>query len=286
MQLIIVSGLSGSGKTVALRTLEDLGFYCIDNLPAGLMHAFAEQALGDDQDQRVGIGIDARNRRDDIDRLPSIIAELRDKGVRVDIFFLQADTETLLQRFSDTRRKHPLTRTAITLSEAIESERKLLEPIAEQADLLIDTTHTNVHQLRQQIWTRVAPEPGQVSLLLESFAFKHGVPPDVDFSFDARCLPNPHWEQELRPLTGRDAAVAEFLGKQAMVGEMISDLTGMLERWLPRFAEQNRSYITVGVGCTGGRHRSVYIVEQLARHFRATRRNVMARHRELERELE
>ena len=199
MQLIIVSGLSGSGKTVALRTLEDLGFYCIDNLPAGLMHAFAEQSLGDDQDQRVGIGIDARNRLDDIDRLPSIINELKDSGVRVDIFFLQADNEALLKRFSETRRKHPLTETGITLSEAIDRERVLLEPIAEQADLLIDTTDSNVHQLRQQIWTRVAPEPGQVSLLLESFAFKHGVPADVDFCFDMRCLPNPHWEQTLRP---------------------------------------------------------------------------------------
>jgi len=282
MQLIIVSGLSGSGKTVALRTLEDLGFYCIDNLPAGLMHAFAEQALGDDQDQRVGVGIDARNRLDDIDRLPSIIKELRDSDVRVDIFFLQADNEALLKRFSETRRKHPLTDTGITLSEAIDRERTLLEPIAEQADLLIDTTDSNVHQLRQQIWTRVAPEPGQVSLLLESFAFKHGVPADVDFCFDVRCLPNPHWEQELRPLTGRDEAVTEYLGSQPMVGDMVTDLTEMLERWLPRFAEQNRSYITVGIGCTGGRHRSVYLVEQLAQHFRTTRRNVMVRHRELE----
>lgn len=282
MQLIIVSGLSGSGKTVALRTLEDLGFYCIDNLPAGLMQAFATQALGADENQRVAVGVDARNRLDDIDRLPEIIDQVRGTGVHVETFFLHADTDELLKRFSETRRKHPLTQTGITLSEAIEQERKLLEPIAEQADLLIDTTDTNVHQLRQQIWTRVAPEPGSVSLLLESFAYKHGVPGDVDFCFDMRCLPNPHWETELKELTGRDTAVQDYLAAQPMVKETLDDLVRLLEAWLPRFAEQNRSYITVGIGCTGGRHRSVYVVEQLADHFRTSRRNVMLRHRELE----
>lgn len=281
--LIIVTGLSGSGKSVALRALEDLNFYCIDNLPVGLMESFAGQMAGPEPDlyRRVAVGIDARNRPQDIERFPETLKTLRDSDLECEVYFLQADDETLLTRFSETRRRHPLTGEDASLRDAIARERKLLEPLAECADLFIDTSQTTIHELRQLVFRRLGRRGGAMSLLLESFAYKNGVPADVDLVFDARCLPNPHWDPALRPYTGRDAPVAEFLDGQDDARSLLADISGFLERWLPNFEAEQRSYVTVGVGCTGGRHRSVYLVERLADHFRGQRSHVLTHHREL-----
>lgn len=283
-QLIIVSGLSGSGKTVALRTLEDLDFYCIDNLPASLLPQLAAR-LKDNPDphfQAMAVGIDARNLAADLEHLPAILDQVADTGIRYEIFFLEANDSALIKRFSETRRRHPLTQDGRSLAEAIGLERTLLADLRARANLEIDTSEQNVHQLRRTIWTRVKPVGEGWSLLLESFAFKRGVPSDTDFVFDVRCLLNPYWNAELRPLNGRDAPIRDYLGADADVIEMLSDITQFLERWLPRFAHDQRSYITIGIGCTGGKHRSVYVVERLAEHFRQTRDQVLTFHRELQ----
>ncbi len=281
--LVIVTGLSGSGKSVALRALEDLNFYCIDNLPVGLMESFARQMTGPEPDlyRRVAVGIDARNRPEDIRRFPETLETLRDADLDCEVYFLQADDDTLLSRFSETRRRHPLTSQDYSLRQAIVRERQLLEPLADCADLFIDTSQTTIHELRQLVFRRLGHRGEGMSLLLESFAYKNGVPADVDIVFDARCLPNPHWDPALRPFTGRDRAVAEFLDSQEDAGKLLADISGFLERWLPRFEAEQRSYVTIGVGCTGGRHRSVYLVERLAEHFRRQRSHVLTHHREL-----
>ncbi|MCG5515120.1 MULTISPECIES: RNase adapter RapZ [Ectothiorhodospira] len=285
MKLIIVSGLSGSGKTVALHALEDAGYYCIDNLHLGLLTAVVAQlrsprlTLYDE----AAVGIDARSGIEELDRFDSIVDEIRAMGVDLQVIFLQAEEETLLRRFSETRRRHPLTRDGVPLWEAIRLERKLLSNIANHADLAIDTTRTNVHQLSQTIRERVeqAADRG-ISLLIQSFGFKHGAPVDSDFVFDVRCLPNPHWEPLLRGLTGRDEEVAQFLDNHPMVEEMFASLRDFLTTWIPRFEGENRSYLTVSIGCTGGQHRSVYLAERLAEHFRGLRGEaVSTRHREL-----
>ena len=284
MKLIIVSGLSGSGKSIALNTLEDLDYYCIDNLPVGMLRAFADQMIGDWGRSRsdYAVGIDARNSSQDLENFPKLLSELRSLGIECIVFFLQSETSILLKRFSETRRKHPLTGKNTALADAIKLERSLLEPIAGDADLFIDTSSTTIHQLRDLIRDRVAlDQPNSMSLLFQSFGYKHGIPSDADFVFDVRCLPNPHWEAELRPFTGRDPAVIEYLQQQAQVTNMLQQLTHLLEAWVPCFEAENRSYMTVAVGCTGGQHRSVYIVERLAEHFRTQRANVMVRHREL-----
>jgi RNase adapter protein RapZ len=283
-QLIIVSGLSGSGKTVALRTLEDLDFYCIDNLPASLLPQLAAR-LKDNPDphfQAMAVGIDARNLADDLKHLPAILDQVADTGIRYEIFFLEANDSALIKRFSETRRRHPLTEDERSLAVAIATERTLLADLRSRADLCLDTSEQNVHQLRRAIWTRVKPVGEGWSLLLESFAFKRGVPSDADFVFDVRCLPNPYWDVNLRPLTGRDLPIRAFLGADADVSAMLADIQAFLARWLPRFEHDQRSYITVGIGCTGGKHRSVYIVERLAEHFRETRDQVLTFHRELQ----
>lgn len=281
--LVIVTGLSGSGKSVALRALEDLNFYCIDNLPVGLMESFARQMTGPEPDlyRRVAVGIDARNRPDDIRRFPETLQTLRDADLECEVYFLQADDDTLLTRFSETRRRHPLTSEDYSLREAIARERELLEPLADCSDLFIDTSQTTIHELRQLVFRRLGQRGQGMSLLLESFAYKNGVPADVDMVFDARCLPNPHWDPALRPFTGRDGAVAAFLDQQEDAGKLLGDICNFLERWLPRFEAEQRSYVTIGVGCTGGRHRSVYLVERLADHFRQQRSHVLTHHREL-----
>lgn len=281
--LVIVTGLSGSGKSVALRALEDLNFYCIDNLPVGLMESFARQMTGPEPDlyRRVAVGIDARNRPEDIRRFPETLETLRQANLDCEIYFLQADDDTLLSRFSETRRRHPLTGADYSLREAIARERQLLEPLADSADLFIDTSQTTIHELRQLVFRRMGHRGGSMSLLLESFAYKNGVPADVDMVFDARCLPNPHWDPALRPFTGRDRPVADFLDAQADAEALLDDICRFLERWLPRFEAEQRSYVTLGVGCTGGRHRSVYLVERLADHFRQLRSHVLTHHREL-----
>jgi UPF0042 nucleotide-binding protein len=287
MDFIIVSGLSGAGKSVALRTLEDIGYYCIDNLPLFLLR---ELALGLQTSgpgpfgEYVGTaaGIDARNQPDHLADLPRLIGELRQHGIGCQVLFLEAGTETLMKRFSETRRKHPLTRDERSLEEAIGLERKLLEPLRQVAERQIDTTHTNVHELRDLIRERLTSTRAvRASVLLQSFGFKRGVPEGVDFVFDVRCLPNPHWQKELRALTGRDAPVMAFLEKSPEVEQMRIDLTGFLDRWIPRFETDGRSYLTIAVGCTGGQHRSVYMVETLRRHLAEHGHRVLVRHREL-----
>ncbi len=283
MKLIIVSGLSGSGKSVALHTLEDLGYYCIDNLPAGLLSALAlELKQAAKPVERVAVGIDARNLPQSLQQFSAIIDKLKAQGISSEILFITCDPATLIKRFSETRRRHPLSNEHISLAEAVELERQLLEPIAQRADLFIDTSQTTIHQLRDMIHQRVERrEDSHLSLMFQSFGFKHGIPSDADFVFDARCLPNPHWHPELRPLTGRDEAVADYLGSEIQVTSMVENLTAFLDTWIPAFEADNRSYLTVAIGCTGGQHRSVYLVEQLQRYFKERYPNVTTRHREL-----
>jgi len=283
-KLVIVSGLSGSGKSVALHTLEDLGYYCIDNLPLFLLEGLVTSLAEADSDvfTQTAVGIDARSRPERLNGLPKLLEPVRNGPFECCILYLEARTETLIKRFSETRRKHPLTAPERPLAEAIELERKLLEPILTDSNLRIDTTYTNVHQLRDLVREHLRDgAPPKISILLQTFGFKHGIPQDVDFVFDVRCLPNPHWQPELRPLTGLDPAVACFLRGLPEVAEMYGDLARFFDRWIPRFEADGRSYLTVAVGCTGGQHRSVYIAEQLKRHFEAEGRKVMVRHREL-----
>jgi UPF0042 nucleotide-binding protein len=284
MKLIIVSGLSGSGKSVALHTLEDLGYYCIDNLPLFLLRDLARGLEGTRGTlmAKTAVGIDARNQPERLSDVPVLVRELRGRDVAASILYLEAEHETLIKRFSETRRKHPLTADSRPLAEAIELERTLLEPILEAAEVRIDTTHTNVHQLRDRVRDHLADAAGRaVNVLIQTFGFKHGIPADADFVLDVRCLPNPHWQPELRPLTGRDEEVARFLEASREVGEMRADLTDFFDRWIPRFEADGRSYLTIGIGCTGGQHRSVYMGEQLRRHLAETGRKVTLRHREL-----
>jgi UPF0042 nucleotide-binding protein len=283
MKLIIITGLSGSGKSVALHTLEDLGYYAIDNLPVFLLQELARRLAQDPVPalERTAVGIDARNASGNLGELPALVKEMRQKGLDCQTLFLDASDETLIKRFSETRRKHPLADRKHSLEEAMVLERRLLEPVLSNADLHIDTTHTNVHQLRDQVRARVEQSGDGMSILLLSFGFKHGVPPDVDYVFDVRCLPNPHWQPDLRPLTGRDEPVARFLEADPGVKAMLADLSGFLDRWIPAFEADARSYLTIGIGCTGGQHRSVYITEQLGKHLNEGDHAVLVRHREL-----
>jgi len=285
MKLVIISGLSGSGKTVALHTLEDENFYCVDNLPLGLLPDFTEQVMNHQMQlyDNVAVGIDARSGADDLRRYNDIIKQVKDTGVEVETIYFQADINELIKRFSDTRRRHPLTKKGMPLTEAIDIERNLLAPITVDADLCIDTTHTNVHQLRDIVKQRLLSRTtGELSILFQSFGFKHSVPTDSDFVFDVRCLPNPHWEPLLRPLTGQDPEVQEFLKDRKEVNDMFSHVRNFMEYWIPQFAQQNRYYLTVSIGCTGGQHRSVYIAEQLNIYFQEKFSNVSLRHREME----
>ncbi|HEY5603787.1 MAG TPA: RNase adapter RapZ [Gammaproteobacteria bacterium] len=284
MKLVVISGVSGSGKSNALHVMEDLDYYCIDNLPVGLLPAFAEQAQAStDTITHAAIGIDARNLPHELHRFSYILGQLKNKGVIVEIIFLDADDNILLKRFSETRRKHPLTEDEIPLIDAIQKERKLLEPIASRADLYIDTSRTNIYQLRDLIKERITGSTSQnLSLLFESFGFKHGTPTDADFVFDARCLPNPHWEPELRDFTGLDQPVIDYLKQHPMVDEMFEDIKNFILTWIPRFEAENRSYLTVAIGCTGGQHRSVYLAHQLAQTLKQTHPNTHIRHRDME----
>jgi UPF0042 nucleotide-binding protein len=284
MKLVIVSGLSGSGKSVALETLEDCGFYCIDNLPVTLLEAFLTQAVASSQDafRRTAISIDARSQQVSLDQFPRSLELARQVGIDARVLFLKAEDGALLKRFSETRRKHPLTGTGLPLGEAIVLERELLEPVSCRADVVIDTTHTNVRQLRELVRARFDTDRKPLmSLYFLSFGFKHGVPLDADFLFDVRCLPNPYWEPTLRAMTGKDVPVAEFLSNSSDVNGYLDDLTGFLNRWIPRFQAENRSYLTIAIGCTGGQHRSVYVAETLARRFESSAWDVLVRHREV-----
>lgn len=280
MRLVIISGRSGSGKTIALHVLEDLGFYCIDNLPVALLPEL-EKYIPKNQPQ-VAVSIDARNIPSDLHHLKDIISELNARGKNAEILYLDADENTLLKRYSETRRKHPLSSSKISLREAIRQEQLLLTPIASLADLTIDTTPLSRQKLQNLIRDRVAFSPkSRIQILLQSFGFKHGLPPEADFLFDVRCLPNPYWVPGLRELSGRDPKVAEFLADKHDVQKMLNTLTQFLLEWIPNFEADNRSYLTVALGCTGGMHRSVYLVEALAKKLETTLPNIQIRHREL-----
>ncbi|HLN50325.1 MAG TPA: RNase adapter RapZ [Steroidobacteraceae bacterium] len=281
MRLIIVSGLSGSGKSVALHLLEDIDFYCVDNIPAALLKPFISHTIRgtDDTYPRTAVGLDARNRPNEIETLPALVGELRRSGISCEVLYLHASEEVLLKRYAETRRKHPLVSETVSLREAIASERKLLEPITIAADLVIDTSNMGVHALRENIRARVERRlEGRLALMFESFGYKHGIPGDADFVFDVRSLPNPYWVQALRPLTGRDRPVIEYLAGQDSVRTMIAALAEFLTPRIAEFAQASRSYLTIAVGCTGGQHRSVYIAERLAEHFRESYPQVLTRH--------
>jgi UPF0042 nucleotide-binding protein len=281
-RLIVVSGMSGSGKTIALRTLEDLDYYCVDNLPGSLLPAFVAEVAQAGLYPRLAVGIDVRNRTKDLTVLPQVLADVAAQGIEHRLIFLDARGDVLFKRYSDTRRRHPLTGEGVSLADAIARERKLLKPLSSIADRVIDTGDLNVHQLRRLIATEFGMADGPLSLMFESFAYKRGVPPDADFVFDARCLPNPHWDAQMRPLSGRDAAVRVWLENKPDVMSYLHDVEKFLDTWLPRFEAENRSYVTICIGCTGGRHRSVYLCERLAEHFRAERDQVLTFHRELD----
>lgn len=284
MRLVIVSGRSGSGKSTALDVLEDNDFYCIDNLPATLLPELVERTLlnPDMLYPQIAVSIDARNQPYQLERFPELLTDLRARHIQCDLLFLDANDETLLKRFSETRRRHPLTNDTRSLPEAIADEKRLLEPIVDLADLCIDTTHLNLYQLRDIIKLRLLdkPEPG-TAFLIESFGFKRGVPVDADVIFDMRCLANPYWIPELRGYSGLDQPVIDYLSEQPEAEEMYQDLYNYLSKWLPRFAASNRAYVTVGIGCTGGQHRSVYMTERLGAALRKNLKNVQIRHRDV-----
>ncbi|RMF96284.1 MAG: RNase adapter RapZ [Gammaproteobacteria bacterium] len=284
MRLIIISGLSGSGKSVALNQLEDLGFYCIDNVPAALLDKMVSElvASGDPVYENLAFGMDARSRPRDLEALPALLKDLRERGIRSEVIFLQAADDILLKRYAETRRKHPLSTRGHSLREAIAQERQLLGPIIDCAELVLDTTGSSVYELRDKIRERVGlrSQPG-MSILIESFGFKHGLPADADFVFDLRCLPNPYWDLTLRPLTGRDRAVIDYLEASAEVQAMYQDILDFLLRWIPKYLDFNRNYLTVALGCTGGQHRSVYMADKLAAALGQRYDHVLTRHTEL-----
>ena len=283
-QLVIVSGRSGSGKSTALGVLEDNDYYCIDNLPATLLPDLVERTLINNQQlyQRIAVSIDARNLPQQLERFPQLLNQLKSCDIQCLVLFLDADDEVLLKRFSETRRRHPLTSNVRSLPEAIAAEKELLGPIIDLADLRIDTTHLNLNQLRDLIQQRELDKtlPG-TSFLIESFGFKRGAPVDADIIFDMRSLPNPYWVPELRGFSGLDQQVADYLQAQEAVKEMFQDVFAYLHKWLPRIAASNRAYVTIGIGCTGGQHRSVYMTERLGRELGKSLDNVQIRHRDV-----
>ena len=292
MELIIITGLSGSGKSIALRVLEDSGYYCIDNLPATLLPQISHHLDASNQ-HKVAISIDSRSAA--LEALPNAIEMLKNSGVSTQVLFLESSVETLVKRFSETRRKHPLSNANTTLAESIAHERELLAGLIGQENLLglhhIDTSNLSANTLRSYIRELILKtditghdknNDNGLVLLFTSFGFKNGIPLDADFVFDVRSLPNPHYDPTLKPLTGKDAAVKTFLEKQSNVIEMLTDIQHYVEKWLPSFVQDNRSYLTVSIGCTGGQHRSVYFVEQLSAYFKQQKQAVIIRHRELD----
>jgi UPF0042 nucleotide-binding protein len=284
MKLVIVSGLSGAGKSIALDTLEDCGYFCIDNLPVALLQDFIDHVMLVDRNtyQKTAIGIDARNQTGHLVDFPNKLQFIRDKGVDCDVVFMQADENIILKRYSETRRRHPLTTVNRPLREALEIEQEVLRPLALHADIVIDTSYTHYHQLRDLLKNRLGEkDKGNLSILFQSFGFKYGIPLDADFVFDARSLPNPYWAPELRGFNGKEQPVIDFLQNESIVQEFLQDISQFIERWAPRFESDNRSYLTIAVGCTGGQHRSVFLVEALSRNFEGKIPNVIVRHREL-----
>ena len=284
MKLIIVSGLSGSGKTIALHTLEDAGYFCVDNLPITLLPSFIDTMLEAKPATYdfVAVAIDARSGVDDINYFDKIIKQAREQTDFVEILFLTSDIKKLITRFSETRRKHPLSRQGIPLIDAIKLEQSLLRNIYSKADLVIDTSKFSVHQLRQMIIKRLIPNnSSELAIMVQSFGFKHGLPTDTDFVFDVRCLPNPHWESHLKDLNGRDAPIIEYLESFPEVISMFDSIFSFLTTWIPCFEKENRSYMTISLGCTGGQHRSVFLADKLALSLKNKKYNSTVRHREL-----
>lgn len=283
-RLIIISGMSGAGKSVVLNTLEDLDFYCIDNLPVSLLDQLSTLISNGKGGLplQVAVGIDARNPADSLSSLPDSIARFRKEGVATELVFMEAGDDELTKRYSETRRKHPLSSVKVSLTDAIANERVVLSELSDFADLRIDTSHTVVHDLRAIVRDRVALRAAsELSILFLSFGFKRGIPREADFVFDVRCLPNPHWDKSLRRYTGKDQPVAEFLTAQPIVVDMLEQLKSFFGHWIPAFEAENRSYLCVAVGCTGGHHRSVFLIEQLAVHFTELQKKVLVRHRDL-----
>ena len=279
VSLVIISGRSGSGKSTALHVLEDMGYYCIDNLPVSLIKSLIERLDEAQTVGRVAVSIDARNIADDLANFGEVMKQLNPESLQ--IVFLDAASPTLVKRFSETRRKHPLSSGERDLKAALEYETELLDAIASMADLTIDTTGLTIHELRDLVRSRITGSRQGLALLFQSFAFKSGVPVDADYVFDVRCLPNPHWVPSLRALTGLDAPVQTFLAESPDVTNMQTDIEQFLKRWLPKFEENSRSYVTVAIGCTGGQHRSVFLADRLHLTFARDWKNVQVRHREL-----
>jgi len=283
VRLLIVSGLSGSGKSSTLHMLEDLDYYCVDNIPGRLLETLIRE-LGHSgpKFELLAVGLDTRPEPEDIHRVAGLVEALRADGTGCEVIFLTCAPDVLLKRYSETRRKHPFSGLGQGLKQSIEFERELLAPLCDIADLVVDTSRMSVQELRQTIRDRVAQRSNsQLSLQFESFGFKHGVPADADFVFDARALPNPYWVTGLRSLTGREQPVIEFLESDGLVTRFVHDIRDFLDRWIPEIQRGNRSYLTIAVGCTGGQHRSVYVVDKLAGYFRDHHHNVTLRHTEL-----
>lgn len=284
MKLIVISGRSGSGKSTCLHVLEDIGYYCVDNLPASMLGLLTERVSNEmhKEFQQVAVSIDARNISEDLEKFPDIFENLDPEKIDRQIIFLDADDNTLLKRFSETRRKHPLSSSQLGLMEAIRKEKELLSPIISLSNLTIDTSSLSLHQLRDIVKNRVAEHDATgMAVQFQSFGFKNGVPVDADIVFDVRCLPNPYWVVKLRGLNGLNQEVIEFMESQPEADEMYEDIKSFLERWLPSFEANNRSYITIAVGCTGGQHRSVFLCEKLKKYFSKQNMNVQARHKEI-----
>ncbi len=283
-RIIVVSGLSGSGKSVALHRLEDLGYYCIDNMPAALLPQLIEQLnlTADPMYRDLAIGLDGRNKRTDLAAIPKFVEDLEKRNIHAEILFLTTEDEILIKRYSESRRRHPLSSNKISLEDAILLEREMLAPLSNSADILFDTTRTNVHELRDLLAKRIHTRlPGTMSLQFKSFGFKYGVPVDAEYIFDVRCLPNPYWDQSLRGFSGLDQPVIDFLDSQEMVQKMLNDISHFLSNWIPEFMRNNRSYLTIAIGCTGGHHRSVYLAERLTEIFSEQFKQVLVRHSEL-----
>jgi len=283
--LIIITGLSGSGKSVALHTLEDSGYYCIDNLPGDVMTEVLDKLFASPGEQynKLAIGIDMRGEKHNAAGLLHTLTLLRDrKNLDTRVVFLDTDRSTLVTRFSETRRRHPLSTADVPLITAIDKEARLLEGLKSESNVVIDTSVLTLHELRDIIRTAISNTEEQgLSLIFQSFGFKQGTPASTDFMFDVRCLPNPHWEQDLRPFNGREQPIIDFLEQQPAVAKMYEHICAFLDQWLPEFQNENRAYLTVSIGCTGGRHRSVFLTEKLAAHFGEVGDNVSIRHRDL-----
>jgi len=283
-RLIVISGLSGAGKTVALNTLEDSGFYCIDNLPIGLLNEFGHQLtdLETIPAEEIAVGIDARNPEHLIANLPESIELLKQKNLSVELIYIEANDDILTKRYSETRRKHPLSSDTVSLTDAIEKERGIMERFSESADLRIDTSLSSMYGLRDLVREQIVNHPAEaLSMQFVSFGYKHGVPKDADFVFDTRCLPNPYWEKDLRLFTGKDKVVIEFLETHDLAKDLYTQLKDFISYWTPHFEASNRSYLCFAIGCTGGQHRSVYIAEKLADYFRQQNKHVIINHRDI-----